>query len=117
MNIDQIIEKITKFDNCNVFQSIGIPVVPEGMMLPPDLIRFYELCGGIELFKDMDYSIEIVSPKDFVPTSPLIWDEVTLNQYAELFEVKITNSWYRIVCLCRRTLSKNCRDKMSINSR
>jgi hypothetical protein len=35
----------------------GLPSPPEGFVLPADLARFYEQCGGMELFTDADFPV------------------------------------------------------------
>ncbi len=51
--------------------------------------KFYEVCGGIDLFKNKQYGFEIVKPKEFVLANPLI--------IGELCEEDISSKWY-IIC-------------------
>lgn len=99
MSIEQLIERIKKLENCYVLPPSGLPSIENGVMLPQDVIRFYELCGGVELYKSKDYCVEFVRPTDFVPTSPLVWDEEIINASRDVFEVKIATTWYRVVDL------------------
>ncbi|AWX57709.1 hypothetical protein AB432_022900 [Brevibacillus brevis] len=62
MNIKEMIDKIKGFDNCIIHPSIGLPKIEDPHILPDDVKEFYELCGGIELFKDEDFGVDIVSP-------------------------------------------------------
>lgn len=99
MSIEQLLERIKKLKNCNVLPPSGLPSIEDGNVLPSDVIRFYELCGGVELYKNKDYCVEFVKPTDFVPTSPLVWNEEILNASRDVFEVKVAASWYRAVDL------------------
>jgi hypothetical protein len=42
---------------------------------PPDLKRFYELCGGVMLFENKDYHCQLVPPNEFVLSNPVIVGE------------------------------------------
>lgn len=99
MNIEHLIEKIRKYENCKILPPSGLPSVEDGNVLPSDVIRFYELCGGVELYKNKDYCVEFVKPTEFVPISPLIWDAEIINSARNVFEVKVATSWYRAVNL------------------
>ena len=56
--------------------------------MPDDVREFYELCGGIQLFKDKEYSLDIVSPDKVVPSNIVI--------VGERCEDDITVDWFII---------------------
>ncbi|NQF15601.1 SMI1/KNR4 family protein [Brevibacillus sp. HB1.3] len=88
MNIKEIIDEIKGFDNCIIHPSLGLPKIEYPHILPDDVKEFYELCGGIELFKDEDFGVDIVSPKKFELANPVI--------VKELCEYDISSNWFII---------------------
>lgn len=89
MYILELIDEIKNSKDCFVYPPCGIPVIGENFKLPSDLKKFYEVCGGIYLFKNKKYGFEIVKPKEFVLANPLI--------IGELCEEDISSKWY-IIC-------------------
>ena len=89
MYILELINEIKNSKDCFVYPPCGIPVIGENVKLPSDLKKFYEVCGGIDLFKNKQYGFEIVKPKEFVLANPLI--------IGELCEEDISSKWY-IIC-------------------
>ena len=74
VSIDELIEAIRGDAECAVRPPAGMPSVDEGHVLPDDLRRFYELCGGVELFPEEGvYSSTIVGPAGLVLANPVIW--------------------------------------------
>ncbi|SDS47382.1 SMI1 / KNR4 family (SUKH-1) [Paenibacillaceae bacterium GAS479] len=71
--IRELLIKISQLKNCTLYPPKGLPIVEYD--LPDDVKEFYELCGGIDLFIDSDYSIKIVSPIEFEPANPVIIGE------------------------------------------
>ncbi|WP_218160705.1 SMI1/KNR4 family protein, partial [Arsenicibacter rosenii] len=57
-------------------QPAGQPVLEEVDRLPDDLVRFYELCGGVTLFMGQSGQIRIVRPAEFVRANPVIVGEL-----------------------------------------
>lgn len=45
----------------------GLPVVRVGEELPPELVEFYSLCGGMTLFAGTPDEVRIHGPDTFVP--------------------------------------------------
>ncbi len=76
---------IASLPNCRVSSSLGLPRTV-GHKLPPDLIRFYELCGGVLLFENKKYHFQIVPPNEFVLSNPVI--------VGELVEEDISSDWF-----------------------
>jgi antitoxin YokJ len=88
MKIQLLIDKVKNLPNCIVHSPSGCPAVEKGHFLPSDLNDFYEICGGIDLFKDCDYGLTIVAPKEFVLANPVI--------IGEKAEYDISSNWYII---------------------
>lgn len=86
MNIKSLIEKIKTLPNCKVYSSNGLPKLKERHILPEDIKQFYELCGGVSLFKGESYAINIAMPENFMLANPII--------VGELCEEDITSGWY-----------------------
>jgi antitoxin YokJ len=85
MNED-LIEEVRATESCEVFPPEGVPAVGHTHQLPADVEDFYRFCGGARFFKDSPYSLEIVSPSDFVLANPVI--------LGELYEDDISSNWY-----------------------
>jgi hypothetical protein len=71
-SIRDLVYAIEQSTRCAVNPSVGLPVIPGGLSLPEDLRLFYEVCGGVELFRDEGYSMEIVPPGEFCRANPVI---------------------------------------------
>lgn len=52
-----------------------MPAAPDPTELPADLRRFYELCGGADLFLGEDFECSIVAPSGFLPANPVMIGE------------------------------------------
>lgn len=88
MSISTLINKIKKMPNCIVHQPSSFPILEENHSLPDDINEFYNLCGGIDLFIDSDYSISISTPNKFELANPIIIGEIA--------EYDISSDWYII---------------------
>lgn len=73
MSVKELIEKLQSRNDCQVSPPAGIPSVD--LPLPDDLREFYEYCGGARLFEGADYSITIVTPREFLRANPVILGE------------------------------------------
>lgn len=73
---------------CTVRPSGGRPCIKPPLRLPDDLARFYELCGGAELFLSQDCGITISPPDRLIPSNIVIFGE----QYPD----DITSAWFTI---------------------
>ncbi len=71
LSIAQLIQSIRERDDCEIKQANGLPDISLEE-LPKDVLEFYTLTGGALLFSESPYSIEIVSPKNFVRANPII---------------------------------------------
>ncbi|WP_285397700.1 SMI1/KNR4 family protein [Lysinibacillus sp. fls2-241-R2A-57] len=86
MNVKDIIEKIKCMPNYLVLPPEGIPKTEDNLELPADVQDFYEVCGGVKLFQNADYNINIMPPQEFVLANPVIVGEKCEND--------ITSYWY-----------------------
>ena len=84
--IQAIIEMIKRDLSCICYPPIGEPMLPEGLTLPADLRTFYQSLGGIHLFPDASFPLQIVSPSNFVRANPVI--------VGENWEEDITYNWF-----------------------
>lgn len=103
MKIEQILDKVRKDPECKVFPPAGLPALSVGHVLPPDLRAFYELCGGVELFGEEEYSARVVGPKELVSSNLDILGEPNPDD--------ITDSWYIVA----RDTEDSLLQKMSID--
>lgn len=88
MTIYELVEAIGKEYNCLVYPSIGQPFLDTDLSLPKDLKEFYEICGGVRLFIDQPYFLEIVAPTSFLRASSTILGE-------EIFD-DVSQNWFVI---------------------
>ncbi|MBP1995842.1 SMI1/KNR4 family protein [Paenibacillus eucommiae] len=84
-DIEALLKQIKRLPNCRVSPPIGLPRVAEHK-LPPDVRRFYELCGGVLLFGSKDYVCQIVPPENFISSNPVI--------IGEPVDEDISSHWY-----------------------
>lgn len=80
-----LINAIRKQEDCVVYPSKGQPALASNLEMPKDLIQYFNLCSGMELFKSQDYSFLFVSPADFVCANQDMFNENLNNE---------TDSWY-----------------------
>jgi len=88
MSIKEIISRIERIRDCEVLPPSGKPTIKDGMLLPPDLYEFYDICGGVRLFQKSNYKTNIVTPEEFVLANPVI--------VGEECEEDISSNWYII---------------------
>jgi hypothetical protein len=86
--IKGLIEKIRDIPDCEVLFPAGFPSKEKHLLIPDDITEFYELCGGLILFKNRNYPISIVKPEKFLPANPII--------VGERCEEDISSGWYII---------------------
>jgi len=86
--IENLITLASDLPNCIVHPVVGTPLLEQVHQLPEDLMTFYSVCGGMELFVDSEYKITIVPPSKFVLANPLI--------VGELCEDDISSNWYTV---------------------
>lgn len=88
MEIKRIVQQIEEFNNCIISPPTGLPRLDGNHILPEDVKEFYRICGGIKLFEDEDFGVDIVSPEEFILANPVIVNE--------LCEYDISSNWYII---------------------
>jgi hypothetical protein len=66
-------------------------VVPEGLIIPPDLGIFFELCGGVDLYVGRDYAISVVGPQDLMSSNlAVIGEDFPDDNSAAWFTIAVT---------------------------
>lgn len=92
MGIKEILQEINEIENCKVYPPEGLPEnIEEGDVLPKDLLEFYNICAGVDLFTNADFGITIVGPEKLVLANPII--------VGEKCEYDISSHWYIIADL------------------
>lgn len=85
----KLIDKICQDRNCIVYTPTHLPSVPEGLALPADLVEFYHLCSGMEIYcESSSLGFRILSADEVVPVNPLM--------IGELYEEDISSHWFAI---------------------
>jgi antitoxin YokJ len=85
-----LLHAIQAIPTCTVYPISGMPLVGADHTLPDDLRRFYELCGGVELFSESPFPITVVPPKGLVLANPVILTGVSDE---DLAATKADRSW------------------------
>lgn len=75
MTIDELLATISVDAACRVRSPVGEPHLEPEHVLPPDVRRFYQLCGGVDLFPDRDYAHFILPPGEVVLANPVLVGE------------------------------------------
>jgi antitoxin YokJ len=70
--MEAILAEIRSTPGCEVLSPRGLPTLRQGDRLPDDLLLFFKLCGGVRLFGDRTYPMQIVGPEGFVRSNPEI---------------------------------------------
>ena len=87
--LTDLIDKIRLDNNCVVYPPTHLPSIPEGFDLPMDVIEFYHLCGGIEIYcKSSSLGFRIMTADEVTQVNPLI--------IGELYEEDISSQWFAI---------------------
>ena len=84
--ISDLIEQIRLPSGCSVKSPAGLSAIATPDRLPDDVREFYTLCGGVSLFPEGEYGIEIVAPDRMILANPVI--------AGELYEEDISSHWY-----------------------
>lgn len=66
--LDETLDTLQRRDDCAFEATAGLPTLPSGLLLPPDLMSFYRRFGGGRMFgprSDPRYTIP--APSAFVP--------------------------------------------------
>lgn len=89
-DIPTLLDHLAKNSQCQIYPPQGLPQV-ERHELPLDVLQFYSLCGGVDLFSDADYPYTIVSPGELVRANPII-----IQNFWQDWEDDISAGWYII---------------------
>lgn len=87
--LTDLIDKICLDNNCVVYAPTHLPNIPEGFDLPLDVIEFYHLCGGMEIYcENSSFGFRIMTADEVTQVNPLI--------IGELYEEDISTQWFAI---------------------
>jgi antitoxin YokJ len=93
MNLDKLLNRIRVTPDCLVYPASGTPIIHPDHLLPEDMQNFYRLCGGVTLYDDSEYAIDIVSPQELVLANPIIFLDAFEEPSAMEKEKKENTSW------------------------
>ncbi|MCE3225719.1 MAG: hypothetical protein K0S32_270 [Bacteroidetes bacterium] len=98
MKIKELIEIIASKKNCVVLTPSGLPKVGKNYSLPKDVIEFYTLCGGVELYTDSDFPYSVVPPDRVKPATPIIFGAQGMEEFKrDIPQGDPTNHFFTIV--------------------
>lgn len=81
---DDILQSLCQREDCSFWPAFGLPTLPSGLLLPPDLATFYTRFGGCRLFgTPTDPRYELLPPRDFVQIGIPIWGQPTREPLQE----------------------------------
>lgn len=83
-----IIDKIRLDANCVVYAPAKLPSVLEKFAIPDDVMEFYRLCGGMEIYCKSSLGFRIMPADKVMPVNPLI--------IGEMYEEDISSNWFAI---------------------
>lgn len=85
----ELIDKIRLDNNCIVYEPRQLPDIPGEFDLPTDVIEFYRLCGGMEIYcAESSLGFRIMPADKITQVNPLI--------VGELYAEDISASWFAI---------------------
>lgn len=93
--ISEIIAQVGQEHGCVIEPPSGLPSLPQGLLLPPDLHEFYSLCGGMDLFPEEDWGWRIVAPSEFLRADHVIL-EGAYQDHPEDFDGTVSEGLYVI---------------------
>jgi hypothetical protein len=96
VEIETLLARLQKRGCCDLAPPAGVPNVAPGHILPPDLVRFYKMCGGGRINIGASFGWCIVPPAEFVLANPFIRGAGLSTQElkALLPENDLSWSWY-----------------------
>lgn len=94
MNMLELLQPISALPSCKVYPPLNHTLgVRQGLILPQDIHAFYQLCDGIDLFLDQDYSYSIVHSTEFALANPVI---IGQQAFQIVSDDDISHDWYVI---------------------
>ncbi len=95
MDIHQLLELIKLNNDCMILPTKDLPDIPKDLRMPNDVLKFYQLCGGVHLFQSSAFPTLIVPPDEFVPANPVIFSNVEPKQL-DTIRGDISWTWYML---------------------
>ncbi len=92
-SVAEIISEARQTQGCIVEPPSGLPTLPPGFALPPDLHEFYSLCGGVDMFPNEDWGWRVVKPSEFERADIVIL-ELTYRDHPEDFDGTASEGLY-----------------------
>jgi hypothetical protein len=101
MSLKQLIDKVKGLADCTVHPPSGLPCIEKANLLPTDVIEFFSLCGGLNLFECESYTVRIVTPQEVIPANPVIIGEEIIEEekVKGSYDAQISKEWYIIADL------------------
>jgi hypothetical protein len=91
-SINHILKKFSDDPRIEIFPpNSSLPVLPGNLSYPPDLVEFYQLCGGAKLFSPQsdNISFTLLPPSEIKQTNMVI--------VGSACDDDISSSWY-VIC-------------------
>jgi len=95
MALTKLLTQIKVTADCEVYPVRGLPIIKEEHIIPDDMKEFYELCGGVSLFRHQSKRFCIVPPENVALANPILEPEVSKDQ-RDRVAGDISWSWYII---------------------
>jgi len=89
-SIDQLLALLSALPDAEMAPPGGVPHVGAPHILPMDLERFFQVCGGVRLFPRSDYPIRVVGPTELRRTNDVLWGHLPSEATKE---VSADRSW------------------------
>jgi hypothetical protein len=71
LRIAELLELAARRSDCVVAPPRGVPAIRSGLMLPNDVVAFYQRCGGLAF---PEGPLAVVGPELFIPTDEALTD-------------------------------------------
>lgn len=95
MFIQGLLKRIESTPDCEVYAPTGLPLILDGHIIPEDLREFYNLCGGVSLYRKLPKRLGILPPERVIQANPILLPGLTPEQVAANAD-DISWSWYII---------------------
>ena len=96
MGIEIVFDQIKSIPDCIIYPPTGVPIIEANHILPQDLMRFYVLCGGMDLYRNADYAVQILSPEKVKRANPIIIGSVMDLPINGIEKGHFLENWYVI---------------------
>lgn len=95
-DLDSVLAEIATRRDCRLLPPVGQAQVPAGLLVPPDLWRFHDRCGGAVLFMGAEFTWHVSGPSRLVPASPRLLTPQVAAEVAVEYPEDLTNGCYVI---------------------